>query len=122
MNLDHLVRFVSGSQLNGLGRKLEVCTPWELPSSLIVHLAVANMLAGPLISVAPELAQRVAPGGCLLISGFRKREVPAVRHAFEPYFNVSEKPAMALAGWLCFRCGRNVKEVSTLEQSDAAVE
>uniref|UniRef100_A0A7S0Q421 ETFB lysine methyltransferase n=1 Tax=Coccolithus braarudii TaxID=221442 RepID=A0A7S0Q421_9EUKA len=110
------------AQLNRLEDHLEACPPWELPSGLRVELAMANMLAGPLISVAPEIAQRVSAGGCLLISGFRQADAPAVRRAFEPYFGVPARPASALEGWLSFVCTRNERAVSVQEQSAAAVE
>jgi len=32
-------------------------------------LIVANILAGPLVSLAPELARNLAPGGSIVLSG-----------------------------------------------------
>jgi ribosomal protein L11 methyltransferase len=44
---------------------------------------VANILAEPLIAMAPRLASRVEPGGTLLLSGLLDRQAAAVTAAFE---------------------------------------
>lgn len=45
-------------------------------------LVLANILADPLIELAPELARASAPGGRLVLSGFLDRQAPAVEAAF----------------------------------------
>ena len=53
---------------NGASERLSLHLPWELPRYPLADLALANMLAGPLISVATEIADRVAtnPRGAAL--------------------------------------------------------
>lgn len=46
-------------------------------------LVAANILAGPLIEMAPALAAAIAPGGVVMLSGLLSDQVPAVRAAYE---------------------------------------
>jgi ribosomal protein L11 methyltransferase len=46
------------------------------------ELVVANILEGPLRELAPALARALVPGGKLLISGFTRLQVPALRVVF----------------------------------------
>ncbi len=54
----------------------------ELPDERF-DLVVANILAGPLIELAPEIASRVAPGGRLLLSGVLGSQAEEVSGAYE---------------------------------------
>jgi ribosomal protein L11 methyltransferase len=47
-------------------------------------LVVANILADPLMGLAPRLADALVPGGTLLVSGFTRLQSPFLRQAFEP--------------------------------------
>ena len=109
------------AQLNRLGAHLRLHLPWELPTTLRATLAVANMLPGPLLSVADEVASRVAPGGELLLTGFRADDAPVVRRAYGRYFHVAAEPAAESAGWLCLAGRRRADAVSVDDLSDAAV-
>jgi len=53
---------------------------------------VANILAGPLISLAPELASRIKPGGIMALSGILSHQAEEVSRAYSPWFEL-EKPA-----------------------------
>jgi ribosomal protein L11 methyltransferase len=44
-------------------------------------LVVANILAGPLVELAPDFGDTVVPGGSLLLSGLLTSQEPAVRNA-----------------------------------------
>jgi len=46
-------------------------------------LIVANILEAPLRSLAPALCRALLPGGVLLISGFTRPQVPALRLVYE---------------------------------------
>lgn len=46
------------------------------------RLVLANILAGPLKTMAPELRARVAPGGCLVLSGILTEQADAVAEAY----------------------------------------
>ena len=67
-----------------------------LPDDASVHSAlasadwvVANILAGPLIDLAPRLISLIAPGGRLLLAGLLSDQVEAVTAAYAPTVNLS---------------------------------
>ena len=67
-----------------------------LPDDASVHSAlasadwvVANILAGPLIDLAPRLISLIAPGGRLLLAGLLSDQVEAVAAAYAPTVNLS---------------------------------
>ncbi|WP_306088563.1 50S ribosomal protein L11 methyltransferase [Qipengyuania flava] len=45
-------------------------------------LFIANILAGPLVDLAPSFAQAIAPGGNLLLAGLLETQEPRVRRAY----------------------------------------
>jgi len=45
-------------------------------------LIIANILAGPLVELAPSVAQHVAPGGSIVLSGILERQGDGVRSAY----------------------------------------
>ena len=47
------------------------------------ELIVANILAGPLIELAPQVRRHLAPGGALVLSGILERQHDAVVAAYE---------------------------------------
>jgi ribosomal protein L11 methyltransferase len=46
-------------------------------------LIIANILAGPLIELAPSFAQALAPGGTIILAGLLDTQVDAVTRAYE---------------------------------------
>jgi len=50
------------------------------------YCVLANILAGPLIELAPILTQAVEPGGCLVLSGLLKTQAFAVKAAYSAAF------------------------------------
>jgi ribosomal protein L11 methylase PrmA len=96
--------------------------PYELPATVRAQLALANMLPGPLISVAAEIAARTCPGGTAVLTGFRAGgDAAAVRAAFEPYFEVPREVSYVLEGWVAFICVRSRALVDTQGQAEEAV-
>lgn len=71
--------------LNGVAERLHVCTPEDLEAHAVDVLA-ANILARPLIELAPTLASRVRPGGRLVLAGILERQAGDVAAAYAPYF------------------------------------
>ena len=45
-------------------------------------LLIANILAGPLVELAPDFATAVVPGGQLLLAGLLEAQEPRVRAAY----------------------------------------
>jgi ribosomal protein L11 methyltransferase len=52
-------------------------------------VVVANILAGPLVELAPRLAQLTRPGGRLALSGLLLEQVDAVTAAYLPWFDIA---------------------------------
>jgi ribosomal protein L11 methyltransferase len=58
-------------------------------------LVIANILANPIMLLAPTLLRHVLPGGVILLSGILERQVEAVRTAFQA---VDARLALAVVG------------------------
>lgn len=54
----------------------------ELASQAPFDLIVANILAGPLVSLAPDLEQHLAPGGTVILSGILREQEQMVVSAY----------------------------------------
>ena len=70
---------------NGIETGIEVLLPEEL-GPVSVGLMIANILANPLIELAPELAGRVATGGHIILTGILAEQAEAVMAAYRPWF------------------------------------
>lgn len=66
---------------NGVADRLAIYGPDEAPE-LQVDVAIANILAGPLIALAPRLVASLRPGGVLAVSGVLANQAGAVRAAY----------------------------------------
>jgi ribosomal protein L11 methyltransferase len=60
-------------------------------------IVLANILSGPLIGLAPELAQRVRAGGRIVLAGMLERQADEVAQAYRPWFDIG--PAAEREGW-----------------------
>lgn len=63
------------------------------------ELVVANILSNPLKVLAPMLAQRVASGGHLVLSGVLERQAEEVAAAYAPWLKLTVWQARE--GWVC---------------------
>jgi ribosomal protein L11 methyltransferase len=78
------------------GVALELCTPQDLvPGSY--DIVVANILAQPLIVLAPLLAARTAPRGRLALSGILESQAAEVAAAYAAWFDIA--PGQTEEGW-----------------------
>jgi ribosomal protein L11 methyltransferase len=81
---------------NGVADRIECCTPPELPD-VSADLLCANILAKPLIDLAPELALGVRRGGAILLSGILENQIDTVRQAYPPFIEFA--PPALREGW-----------------------
>lgn len=68
--------------------RLDVYLPDEVPDAQVLGSAdilVANILAGPLISLAPRLATLIASGGLLCLSGLTGEQAEEVMAAYDGF-------------------------------------
>ncbi len=75
----------SNAESNAVARHLSVHLPDELPP-LQADLLLANILARPLIDLAPAMARHLAPGGGLVLSGILRSQASEVTAAYAPWF------------------------------------
>jgi len=61
-------------------------------------IVVANILANPLVLLAPALAARVAPGGRIALSGILEAQAAEVTAAYAPWFTLAT--SRASEGWV----------------------
>ena len=69
--------------------KLALYLPKDEPDKQ-ADVMLANILAQPLIGLAPHLASRTRPGGDLVLSGILSNQVREVVAAYEPWFVMDE--------------------------------
>ncbi len=75
------------AQRNGVADRLRVFAPDEVPESVgPADVIVANILAGPLIALAPKLTSMLQPGGRIALSGLIRSQVEDVQEAYEDSF------------------------------------
>jgi ribosomal protein L11 methyltransferase len=87
----------ANAALNGAGDRLFVGLPETLPT-VSVEVLAANILAGPLVELAPKFVERVAPGGRLVLSGILEAQAPRVAAAYAPYLTDVEQTSRE--GWV----------------------
>ncbi|MGB3289091.1 MAG: 50S ribosomal protein L11 methyltransferase [Burkholderiaceae bacterium] len=84
------------AKVNGV--ELQAMLPDGLPAGQF-QLVVANILSNPLKVLAPMLANRVAPGGHLVLSGVLERQAQEVAGAYAPWIEMNVWQARE--GWVC---------------------
>ena len=73
---------------NGVADRLDVTTDPQLADAAADAL-VANILAGPLVELAPHIAAALRPGGDLALSGVPTGQVDSVTAAYRPWFDIA---------------------------------
>jgi ribosomal protein L11 methyltransferase len=86
--VDHDLQALEASQSNalknGVAAQLETCLPEDAPATQ-ADVLVANILADPLKSLAPKLAQLLAPGGEFALSGILAEQTEEVCACYRPF-------------------------------------
>jgi ribosomal protein L11 methyltransferase len=100
----------SNMEVNGINsEQIQVIPPEELEQST-ADLLIANILAGPLVRLAPRFAELVEPGGQILLSGILKTQLEDIQLAYRPYFNLD--PASYREDWVCISGNRSEQEAN----------
>lgn len=73
---------------NGVDRLVQVTDDRECGGAT-VDVVVANILAGPLVDLAPLLAARVRVGGRIALSGLLLEQADEVTAAYRPWFDIA---------------------------------
>ncbi|MCW3150699.1 50S ribosomal protein L11 methyltransferase [Stutzerimonas stutzeri] len=77
--------------------RFPVYLPTDLPQQP-VDVVVANILAGPLVQLAPTITALVKPGGRLALSGILAEQADEVRAAYQDTFDLD--PTEDKEGWV----------------------
>ena len=85
------------AQRNGVQDKVEVQSPEQFKPRL-VDVVLANILAGPLVELAPRLSAILQPGGSLVLSGILEAQAEEVENAYATDFPRLKKKV--LDGWV----------------------
>jgi ribosomal protein L11 methyltransferase len=73
---------------NGLTRLIHIHEDaGTLPAQ--ADVVIANILAGTLVELAPQLCARLAPGGRLVLAGILRQQVHEVRAGFAPWLDLA---------------------------------
>ncbi len=78
----------TNAELNGCAERIHTYLPDAAPSEP-APVVLANILAAPLIELAPQITQRVSPGGELIMSGLLAEQADAVAAAYREHFHVA---------------------------------
>lgn len=70
----------------------------DLTADEQVDVVVANILANPLMVLAPILSQSVRKGGSIVLSGVLQEQAEEVRNVYQPWFDMNI--ANEQAGWV----------------------
>ncbi len=97
-----LAATAANAKANAVAGRLQATGPEALPE-MTADWVIANILAGTLIALAPELIARLKPGGTLLLSGLLPEQAAAVKAAYEPAVTAWQETSEA--GW-CALLGR----------------
>lgn len=88
----------SNAEENGVGARLALALPQEHREGQFA-LILANILAGPLIALAPQLKRQLKPGGHIVLSGLLQRQVDEVTAAYAP--DIELHPSAPRDDWVC---------------------
>lgn len=77
----------ANAQINGVAALLHPCLPEGLPA-VQADVLLANILAAPLIALAPAFAALLRPGGAIVLSGLLTQQIEAVAAAYRPWFTL----------------------------------
>jgi ribosomal protein L11 methyltransferase len=75
------------AERNGVLERIHVTADREAEQAQ-ADVLLANILAGPLVDLAPLLAQRTSVGGRIALSGLLLEQADAVTAAYRPWFDI----------------------------------
>jgi len=98
MDIDPQALLATGqnAERNGVLDRVHVTADPKLGGDS-ADVVLANILAGPLVELAPLLAQRTRAGGRIALSGLLLEQADAVTEAYRPWFDIGL--AGARDGW-----------------------
>jgi ribosomal protein L11 methyltransferase len=102
-----LIATLDNAARNGVADRLLITGDPQLDAGS-ANLLLANILAGPLVELAPRFAQAVRAGGMLALSGLLAGQVDTVTAAYRPWFDIAT--AATRDGWALLAARRRANE------------
>jgi ribosomal protein L11 methyltransferase len=96
VDVDPQALATAGDNARGNGVELQPTLPQELRPG-VYEVVVSNILAQPLIQLAPVLAARTAPRGALALAGILESQAAEVAAAYAPWLDM--RLDSVLDGW-----------------------
>lgn len=87
----------NNAKLNQVDAKIKTCLPAELPAAVQADLVLANILAGPLVQLAPVLLAHMRKSAQLVLAGLLTEQAGEVIKAYRQHTAI--KPVFSLDGW-----------------------
>ena len=89
MDIDPQALLATGqnAERNAVAERVEVTSDPHVGEAQ-AGVVLANILAGPLVELAPLLAERTRPGGRIALSGLLVEQADAVTAAYRPWFDI----------------------------------
>lgn len=97
---------LENASVNSVAERLTVCQP-EAMEADAADIVLANILAGPLIELAPRFRRLTRPGGLLVLSGILAHQADPVAAAYRDGFDLD--PPLQRNGWVLL-AGRRLAE------------
>ncbi len=98
-----LIATRDNAEANGVAARLQIVAASEALQPAADRV-VANILAGPLVELAPRLAALCRPGGELALAGMLEAQAEEVAAAYAPWFDV--QVFARRDGWVCLSGSR----------------
>lgn len=84
--------------VNGVDKHLRVGAPESLPERADADIVLANILAGPLLMLAPRLAAATRAGGHVVLAGLLERHADELEATYGEWFEM--QPRGLREGWV----------------------
>lgn len=68
--------------------RIDTWLPEQNPGAIQADFVLANILAGPLLKLAPQLASATLVGGHIVLSGIIASQADEVRHCYQQWFDM----------------------------------
>ena len=93
-----LTATLDNAEKNGVMPAIKTWLPNDFAPAQQAQLLLANILAGPLIDLAPTLADHLEIGGTIVLSGILQQQAEAVAAAYAPWFDL--QPPSSREEWV----------------------
>src|SRR5574344_220494 len=81
---------IANAERNNVSDNLTLYLPKEQPKELSSDVLVANILAGPLRELAPQIASMVKPNGLFAISGIIESQSEELKNIYSQWFDIDD--------------------------------